>query len=59
MKITIAYQPSEESQAGAVLMLSRHILGKVKVKRTDRHKPFKHIYISTDFPATVKDKKYP
>lgn len=57
MKITIAYRSDEEVQAGAVLMLSRHILGKVKVKRTDHHKPFKHIYISTDPPATVKDKK--
>lgn len=57
MKITIAYQSDEEQQAGAVLTLARHILGKVKIKHVDRHKPYKHIYISKEPPATVDSSK--
>lgn len=56
MKITIAYQPSEESQAGAVLLMCRHLLGKIKVKHTDSRKPYKHIYISKTPPATTESK---
>ena len=52
MKITIAYQDEEEQQAEAVLTLTRHILGKVKIKRVDRHKPYRHIYVSKEPTAT-------
>lgn len=53
MKIQIAYSPEESTQARAVAAMVRHLLGKVKVKVTDQHKPFRHIYIATrDSPAT-------
>lgn len=46
MKITIAYLANEESRAGTIERFIRTILGKVKVRRSDRHKPFYHIYIT-------------
>lgn len=59
MKITIAYQTEEEKDTGALVCMIRHLLGKVKVKKTDKHKPFLHIYITKDCPATGTDSKKP
>lgn len=59
MKINITYQAEEKVEADALLTLVRHLLGKVKVKKTDIHEPFKHIYITKDRPATGTASKKP
>ena len=56
MKITIAYLANEESQAGTIERFIRAVLGKVKVRRSDRHKPFFHIYI-TDITGTGRTRE--
>ena len=47
MKITIAYTAGEEKSAGLVADFVRNLLGAAKLRRSERHKPFLHIYIST------------
>lgn len=51
MKITITYQPGEDQQARSILDQIRHQLGKVKIKHSDRHKPYLHIYIAKEPPT--------
>lgn len=52
MKITIAHLPNEEHEADAIKRAIYCTLGKVKVKESDRHAPFKHTYITTRKPET-------
>lgn len=47
MKITIAYREGEEKNAGLIAVFVRGLLGAVKLRRSEKHKPFYHIYIST------------
>lgn len=55
MKITLAYIPEEESAASIVVAdLQRKHPG-AKVRRSDRHPPFKHIYLSTEKPCGSRD----
>lgn len=54
MKINITYQDDEAQQARTVLTLICHLLGKVKVRQSDTHKPYMHIYITKERPATGK-----
>lgn len=56
MKITIAYGPGEEKQADSVLDTIRHQLGKVRVKYSDRHKPYLHIYVAKEPPSESSQK---
>lgn len=51
MKVTISYTEGEKQKAHAITALIRGILGTVKERRSEKHKPFLHIYISS------KDKK--
>ena len=46
MKITIAYLPEEEREADIIHVFSRGLLDNVKVSKSDRHLPFKHIYLT-------------
>ena len=46
MKITIAYIPEEQKEAAAVLAALRPLLAWEKVRKSDRHPPFKHIYLT-------------
>lgn len=46
MKITIAYQADETSAAQAVAADIRRLLPAVKVRESDRHPPFKHVYMT-------------
>lgn len=47
MKITIAYTEGEERNAYTIAKLIREILGGSKLRRSEKHKPFLHIYISS------------
>lgn len=47
MKITIAHLPGEERAADIIKRAICCTLGKVKVKESDRHAPYRHIYIAT------------
>lgn len=49
MKITIAYLPEEEQKASNLLRCLQSFLGDSvdKVRESDRHAPFNHIYLTT------------
>lgn len=50
MKVTIAYLPGEEREADILKRAAASIMEPVKVRESDRHPPFKHIYLSTRKP---------
>ena len=50
MKIRIAYLPEEQRSAMAVAAAVRETLGEVKCHISDRHPPFKHIFLSSSIP---------
>lgn len=50
MKITIAYLPGEERSAGAIRAFIEGIIPGTKVRESDRHAPYKHIYLTTRKP---------
>ena len=52
MKITISYLPEEEREAHIIHIFSQSLLDNVKVRKSDRHPPFKHIYLTTKKPET-------
>ena len=47
MKITIAYLPEEEREADLINRFVQGLLPIEKVRKSDRHPPFKHIYLTT------------
>lgn len=51
MKHKISYLPEEEQEAAADLaaLLSHH--PGAKVRKSDAHPPFKHIYLTTKIPG--------
>lgn len=51
MKITISYRDGEEQKAAILQKFSAALLDGAKVKRSDRHPPYKHIYVTTRNPA--------
>lgn len=50
MKITIAYIPDEEEAVTITVAALRRITPNMKVRKSDRHPPFKHIYLTTKKP---------
>jgi len=57
MKITIAYIPEEQAEADADLSaLLLHHPG-AKVRKSDRHPPFLHTYLTTKKPETPCESK--
>ena len=50
MKITIAYLPGEEQKADILKSRLPGILGGAKIRESDRHAPYKHIYITSKKP---------
>lgn len=50
MKMTIAYQSDEQKEADTVAAAMRSLLPAVKVRESDRHPPFKHIYMTIKKP---------
>lgn len=51
MKATIAHLPEEEAQAKAWVASIKAAEPGVKVRKSDAHPPFKHIYLTTGKPA--------
>lgn len=50
MKITLAHIPDEEETATATVAVLRQLHPGAKVRKSDRHPPFKHIYLTTKKP---------
>lgn len=50
MKITVAFTPGEELAARTVEEFARAIFPTAKVRKSDLHPPFRHIYITTKIP---------
>lgn len=50
MKITIAYLPGEERNAGIIKAFIKGLMPGAKVRESDRHAPLSHIYITTRKP---------
>ena len=50
MKITLAYIPDEEEAVTTSVAALRRISPNMKVRKSDRHPPFKHIYLTTKKP---------
>ena len=48
MKIKISYKPDEEKEATASVMAFLQIHPGATVRKSDRHDPFRHIYIATE-----------
>lgn len=52
MKITIAYLPGEDRRAAQIRDIVKGIDPGAKVRESDRHAPYTHIYITTRKPET-------
>ena len=50
MKITIAYIPDEQEAVTISVAALRRISPNMKVRKSDRHPPFRHIYLTTKKP---------
>ena len=50
MKITVAYLPEDEKEATAALAALRRLHPDGKVRKSDRHPPYLHIYLTTKQP---------
>lgn len=59
MKISIAYLPEEKQKANNLLRFLHSFLGDNvdKVRESDRHAPFSHIYLTTRNPKKPRDAK--
>lgn len=61
MKVKIAYLPGEEQAAEVLHNCAKELLKQVKVNKSDRHTPYKHIYIATekqpDIPCNNREYK--
>ena len=52
MKIRICYQASEAKRADALAADIKRRLPNASVKRSDRHPPYRHLYISESTSST-------
>jgi len=57
MKISISYIPGEEGSAQAIEEAARAALPGLKVRKSELHPPFKHIYMTTRKPEKPCDFK--
>ena len=51
MKITFAYLPEEQEEAAAGVAALQQIQPRLKVRKSDAHPPFKHLYLTTRKPG--------
>jgi len=51
VKITIAFLPEEQQEAAASVAALRELYPAVKIRRSEAHPPFMHIYLTTKKPA--------
>ena len=54
MKITIAHQPEDQHAAVTALAALLQRFPDAKVRKSVRHPPFRHIYLTTTKPATPR-----
>ena len=52
MKVKISYTASEAKKADALAADIRKLLPNASVKRSDRHPPYRHMYISESTQST-------
>ena len=52
MKINITYLPEEELKTDLINRFVQGLLPIEKVRKSDHHPPFKHIYLTTKKPET-------
>lgn len=57
MKVTIAYLPGEEREADILRRAACSMLDVEKVRESDRHAPYRHIYIATRKPEGPRSTK--
>lgn len=57
MKISIAYLPEDEKEAAAVVAALRRLHPGVKVRKSERHPPFLHLYLTTTKPGNTTNFK--
>lgn len=50
MKLKISYEAEEEKEAAATVAAFLRLHPGAKVRKSDRHAPFKHIYLTTKKP---------
>ena len=48
MKVKIAYLPGEEQEAESLSRITKALLKPVKIKKSNSHPPYKHIYITSE-----------
>ena len=53
MKITIAYIPDEQETVTTSVAALRCLFPDIKVRKSERHPPFKHIYLTTKIPKNT------
>ena len=51
MKISMAYLPEEEREADRSVSALRQLHPGIKVRKSDAHPPYKHIYLTTTKPV--------
>ena len=51
MKITLAYLETERKSAAAVLAALLRLFPTANIRESDRHPPYKHMYVTTRKPA--------
>lgn len=50
MKITIAFLPDEAWIVTGLVAFVNHLCPGAKVRKSERHPPFKHVYLTTKKP---------
>lgn len=57
MKVTISHTNEEREEADAVLSALRPLLAWGKVRESDRHDPYLHIYLATKKPGKPRNSR--
>ncbi len=57
MKVTISHTIEEQGEADAVLSALRPLLAWGKVRESNRHDPYLHIYLATKKPGKPRNSR--
>lgn len=57
MKVTISHTIEEREEADAVLSALRPLLAWGKVRKSNRHDPYLHIYLATKEPGKPRNSR--
>lgn len=55
MKIKIAHKPEEQKEAAATVAALLRLHPGATVRKSDRHAPFLHVYLTTPKPEATKE----